>query len=41
MLNRAHGNVTRRLAKLNQYPCHHRVDPAQQMARWDAPFEVE
>jgi hypothetical protein len=29
------------LANLNQYPCHDRIDPAQQMVRWDAPFEVE
>jgi hypothetical protein len=29
------------LAKLKQYPCHNRIDPAQQMARWDAPLEVE
>ena len=29
------------LTKLRQYPCHHRIDPAQQMARWNAPFEVE
>jgi hypothetical protein len=28
------------LAKLNQYPCHHRVDPAQQMARWDEGLDV-
>ncbi|MGA2313574.1 MAG: hypothetical protein ABSF87_14575 [Xanthobacteraceae bacterium] len=27
--------------KLNLYPCHDRIDPAQQMARWDAPFEIE
>src|ERR1700676_1526538 len=29
------------IAKLNQYPRHHRIDPAQKMARWNAPFEVE
>ena len=29
------------LAKLTQYPGHNRIDPAQQMARWDTPFEVE
>ena len=29
------------IAKLNQYPGHHRIDPAQKMARWNAPFEVE
>ncbi len=29
------------LAKLNQYPCHDRIDPPQQMARWNASFEVE
>ena len=28
------------LANLNQYPCHDRIDPAQQMVG-DAPFEVE
>jgi hypothetical protein len=44
-INRSPANVAiegrELLAKLNQYPCHHRIDPAQQMARWDAPFEVE
>jgi len=36
-------NITGRklLAKLNQYPCHRRIDPTQQMTRWDAPFQVE
>src|ERR1700689_1733776 len=29
------------LAKLHQYPCHHRIDPSQQMPCWNAPFEVE
>src|ERR1700688_4254695 len=29
------------LAKLTQYPRHHRIDPAQQIARRNAPFEVE
>ena len=29
------------LAKLNQYPGHDRIDPAQKMARWNAPFQVE
>jgi hypothetical protein len=29
------------LAKLNQYPCHDWIDPAQQVAHWDAPFDVE
>ena len=29
------------LAKFAQYPRHHRIDPAQQVARWNAPFEVE
>jgi hypothetical protein len=29
------------IAKFNQYPCHDRIDPAQQMARRDAPLEVE
>jgi hypothetical protein len=29
------------VAKRNQYPCHHRIDPAQQIASRDAPFEVE
>src|SRR5271155_2905986 len=27
--------------KLHQYPGHDRIDPAQQMARRDAPFEIE
>jgi hypothetical protein len=44
-INRRPANVAmeRRefLAKLSQYPRHDRIDPAQQMARWDAPFEVE
>jgi ABC-type uncharacterized transport system substrate-binding protein len=26
------------LAKLTQYPGHNRIDPAQQMARWDTPW---
>src|SRR6185437_1079305 len=25
----------------HQYPCHNRIDPAQQMPCWNAPFEVE
>jgi hypothetical protein len=29
------------IAKLKQYPAHHRIDPAQKMARGNAPFEVE
>jgi hypothetical protein len=29
------------LAKLIQYPGHNWIDPAQQMARWDTPFEIE
>ena len=29
------------LAKLPQYPGHNGIDPAQQMARWDTPFEIE
>ena len=29
------------VAKLSQYPCHHRIDPPQQMVCRDAPFEVE
>src|SRR5262249_14932775 len=29
------------LPKLNQYPRHDRIDPPQQIARRDAPFEVE
>ena len=29
------------LAKLTQYPGHNWIDPAQQMARWDTPFEIE
>ena len=44
-INRRPANVAveRRqlVAKLNQYPCHHRIDPAQQVASRDAPFEVE
>jgi hypothetical protein len=44
-INRRPANVAiegrKLLANLNQYPCHDRIDPAQQMIRWDAPFEVE
>ena len=44
-INRRPANVAiewrKLLANLNQYPCHDRIDPAQQMVRWDAPFEVE
>ena len=44
-INRGPANVAiegrKLLANLNQYPCHDRIDPAQQMVRWDAPFEVE
>ena len=29
------------VAKLSQYPGHHRIDPPQQVASRDAPFEVE
>jgi large subunit ribosomal protein L30 len=29
------------LAELTQYAGHNRIDPAQQMARWNAPLEVE
>src|SRR6204780_183063 len=29
------------LTKLHQYPCHHRIDPSQQMPCRNAPFEVE
>ena len=29
------------VAKLSQYPGHHRIDPPQQVANRDAPFEVE
>jgi hypothetical protein len=28
-------------AKLSQYPRHARIDTAQEMAHWNAPFEVE
>jgi hypothetical protein len=27
--------------QVTQYPCHNRIDPAQQMARWNAPFQIE
>jgi hypothetical protein len=44
-INRRPANVAveRRqlVAKLNQYPCHHRIDSPQQIANRDAPFEVE
>jgi hypothetical protein len=44
-INRRPANVAiegrKLVANLNQYPCHDRIDPAQQMVRWDAPFEVE
>ena len=44
-INRRPANVAieRRepIAKLNQDPCHDRIDPAQEMVRWNAPFEVE
>src|SRR5262249_43251265 len=29
------------LVQVSQHPRHDRVDPAQQMARWNAPFKVE
>jgi hypothetical protein len=44
-INRRSTNVTieshQLVAKLNQYPRHHRIDPTQQVASRDASFEVE
>jgi hypothetical protein len=29
------------LAQASRYPRHNWIDPAQQMGRWNAPFEIE
>src|SRR4029077_12476728 len=44
-INRGPANVAvesrQFVAKLNQYPAHHRIDPPQQVANRDALFEVK